>query len=557
MPMKVLLTSLFAICVGSVFATVATRPIGDAFLGVTVAEEIPEAISAHLGVHYGAMLSSVIPGSPADAAGLKKHDIVVASGTEKIEAPEDLVRVIQSKEPGGRLALSVRRGSKTLELELELGDKSDVDTPDGPPERPRGFLGVRFGIVPPVLASHLNLEANTGTVVEEVLEGSAAQRAGLEPFDVITAVAGERVEAQQTAGAELSIHPRFEPQGQFWYRHQNKEGRVGDPSADDSTRESAEEGEPTEERSLGRWIHGIDGEDGVELDLHVQDDTMPGTLHFGAPTGSFSIASNLPDLIARYRAGDEVELRLIRRGQPLELKVVLGERPDDRPAEGTVPPGLFLHPDGSGEAFPHFFGKPLESTRGKLRLRTEGGDEHVIVLPDLEGRRLELETLLESLREVDKNLPESVEESLRKALEKAHESLDFKFKVPDNLRDGRRPSGNPSSEKSVIVVDDGQLRIRVEDEDGKRRLTIHENGKAIAENLDWQKLDELPKDLRPRVDELLKDDVEGTRGSWNRRSKKQSKKIEPDGRDDKRPQIDEEADGEALFDDNHKQLFDL
>lgn len=57
-----------------------------------------------------------------------------------------------------------------------------------------GHLGVRLMPVPAMLAVHLGLDEGVGQMVMNVVVGSAADKAGLVQYDVITAVGGERVD---------------------------------------------------------------------------------------------------------------------------------------------------------------------------------------------------------------------------------------------------------------------------------------------------------------------------------------------------------------------------
>ncbi|MEL6709999.1 MAG: PDZ domain-containing protein, partial [Pseudomonadota bacterium] len=62
----------------------------------------------------------------------------------------------------------------------------------------RGFLGVSLGPVTDDLADALGLEANRGEIVQNVQDDSAAQAAGLQAGDIITAINGQDVTSEQT-----------------------------------------------------------------------------------------------------------------------------------------------------------------------------------------------------------------------------------------------------------------------------------------------------------------------------------------------------------------------
>ncbi len=86
---------------------------------------------------------------------------------------------------------------------LVLGDGPNNIESGGP------WLGVKFGPVPKPLASHLQLESGKGQMVLNVLEGSPADLAGFQQYDVITAI--DNQEATTDIGAFLDQIRAFEP----------------------------------------------------------------------------------------------------------------------------------------------------------------------------------------------------------------------------------------------------------------------------------------------------------------------------------------------------------
>jgi putative serine protease PepD len=79
----------------------------------------------------GALVQSVSSGSPADTAGLRSGDIVTALGNTTIKGSNDLVAAIATHKPGERVDVSVRRGSKTVQLTVTLGTQPTQATPSG------------------------------------------------------------------------------------------------------------------------------------------------------------------------------------------------------------------------------------------------------------------------------------------------------------------------------------------------------------------------------------------------------------------------------------------
>lgn len=72
-------------------------------------------------------INNVVAGSPADKAGLKQGDMILAANDKPIEAPQDLVELVRNSKPGDRVTLSVQRQGedKPVEITVTLGENPD------------------------------------------------------------------------------------------------------------------------------------------------------------------------------------------------------------------------------------------------------------------------------------------------------------------------------------------------------------------------------------------------------------------------------------------------
>jgi serine protease Do len=92
------------------------------YLGVAVRPITPETAEATgLKDQKGALIESVVEGSPAEKAGVQKGDVIVAVNEQAIGAPPELTRKIVGTAPGTRVELSIVRKGKTITLPVELG----------------------------------------------------------------------------------------------------------------------------------------------------------------------------------------------------------------------------------------------------------------------------------------------------------------------------------------------------------------------------------------------------------------------------------------------------
>jgi superoxide dismutase, Cu-Zn family len=85
-----------------------------AWLGVRVD---PDASATDAGV----IVSRVLPGSPADAAGLQQGDAIVQIEQTRVEAAADLKMAVFGREPGETVKLVIRRDDQRETVAVELG----------------------------------------------------------------------------------------------------------------------------------------------------------------------------------------------------------------------------------------------------------------------------------------------------------------------------------------------------------------------------------------------------------------------------------------------------
>lgn len=75
------------------------------------------------GVKEGAIVVQVIPGSPAEKAGLKRFDIIVEFDGKPIKSMEDLVGAVRVHEPGDKVKIVFYRDGKKHQIEIVLEEK--------------------------------------------------------------------------------------------------------------------------------------------------------------------------------------------------------------------------------------------------------------------------------------------------------------------------------------------------------------------------------------------------------------------------------------------------
>ncbi len=176
-----------------------TGRVSRSFLGIS-GQQVNDALARALGLERatGAIISQIIEDSPAEKAGLKEQDVILEYNGRPLESFRSFQSFIASRPPGYELRLKVLRDDEQLELTAVLAERESEELV---PEETEDMLD-RFGFsVEPFtdeLANEHGLRANLqGVIVKEVRENSQAQRQGIRPGDLISAVNRQRVRSMQ------------------------------------------------------------------------------------------------------------------------------------------------------------------------------------------------------------------------------------------------------------------------------------------------------------------------------------------------------------------------
>ena len=167
------------------------------FLGVYPQQLTSELAQATgVDVTRGVIISEVIEDSPASEAGLQRGDVVVALDGEEVVSMPVFRTAIGHLEPGDRVELDILRDGEKRSIAVELGERPGNPTVAGTDEQPRDLDlgGFEVGELNARWAERLGLDPQTdGVVVTSVHPASPAQRAGLQPGDLLLEVGNREV----------------------------------------------------------------------------------------------------------------------------------------------------------------------------------------------------------------------------------------------------------------------------------------------------------------------------------------------------------------------------
>lgn len=136
----------------------------------------------------GALVSDVIQGGPADRAGLKKDDIVIAYQGMPVEGVAALRSAVSGTPVGEDVLLSVIRGGKEESLRVRIGSADDLSRILVPPIKDQ--LGADVRLVSVDEARKFNIQPPQGVMITWVDPQGPFGRVGFEPGDIILEVDG-------------------------------------------------------------------------------------------------------------------------------------------------------------------------------------------------------------------------------------------------------------------------------------------------------------------------------------------------------------------------------
>jgi len=210
-------------------AAVVTEPEsgGQGWLGVSITDITDEVRKKEglAGDASGVIVLEIYDDSPAEKAGIKEGDVITAVAGAKVQGVAQLVDLVGSGAPGKDITITVLRDGKPTTITAKLaersvtkriviGDAGDLGELEGlkalevlgklgtdipwlelglAGASGHGRLGVYIEDLSEGLAEYFGVPEGEGVLVQDLVEGSPAEKAGIRAGDVITRVGDESV----------------------------------------------------------------------------------------------------------------------------------------------------------------------------------------------------------------------------------------------------------------------------------------------------------------------------------------------------------------------------
>ncbi len=182
------------------------------YLGATIQPVTPEiADSVGIPGKKGALVAELVPGGPAEKAGVQQGDVVLEVNGHMVKDSTDLTRQVASSHTGDTLSLTILRSGKQIavavksgvrpsqaELDKQQGNQQNEQVPGpggGAPAAKPNALGLSVVPLDDAARRRYMLPADVnGALIDSVATGSDAAKKGVRRGDVIVR-AGDRVVA--------------------------------------------------------------------------------------------------------------------------------------------------------------------------------------------------------------------------------------------------------------------------------------------------------------------------------------------------------------------------
>jgi serine protease Do len=192
-------------------------------IGITWSKtDKPDLLKA-LGADHGVLVGDVQKGGPAEKAGIRADDIILAMGGKPIKDGDDLVTRVAESPIGTVATFDVDRGGKKMSFKVSILDRTEVfknrpeiaglEEEEEQPE-PKGEVtsqakfGIRIRTLSDPERASQGLEDKHGVVVTSVDADSFAEDIGLQEKDIIVSINREPVASVEDV---RKIQARLQP----------------------------------------------------------------------------------------------------------------------------------------------------------------------------------------------------------------------------------------------------------------------------------------------------------------------------------------------------------
>ena len=185
------------------------------WLGIKL--ELPETSNPLEALRFGVIVRAVVPGSPADRAGLKPGDQLMRAGDRVLRNPFDWEAEKLDVRVGERVPLTVKRGARTFPVTVSVAALPDESAP-----KVQVLKELELVTVTPTIRAERGIRSTKGALIYDV-SPRVSDDLGIAKGDVIVQINRVSIDNAQDVAKALNafagrgvIHMYFERGGQIY-----------------------------------------------------------------------------------------------------------------------------------------------------------------------------------------------------------------------------------------------------------------------------------------------------------------------------------------------------
>jgi serine protease Do len=179
--------------------------------------ELPQGQDQRETLHSGVIVGAVVPGSPAEQAGIRRGDVLIRSRSRVIHNAYDWEAELLDLRVGEKVPLVVRRGAKEISLTVTIADLPEVSA-----AKVAVLKELELVTLTPAIRADRGIRSTRGALIYN-LSDRVSDELGLEKGDVIVQInripienANDAARALDTAAGREIIHMFFERGGRIY-----------------------------------------------------------------------------------------------------------------------------------------------------------------------------------------------------------------------------------------------------------------------------------------------------------------------------------------------------
>jgi len=161
-------------------------------------QDLRKELAEYYGIknNEGVLVADVVPGDPADEAGIRPKDIIIEINGQSVKTSRDLTTRIANIGVGETVKIKVLRNRKKKIFNVKIGKRPDVLASTGDTKKQHeNELGFRVSNITPQISQRFNIREDAGLIVVAVKPAGKAAEAGIIQGDIIIEINRNKIKS--------------------------------------------------------------------------------------------------------------------------------------------------------------------------------------------------------------------------------------------------------------------------------------------------------------------------------------------------------------------------